>query len=61
MGVLLDFVVVFFEYVFFFGLLDNIAVSIPLEMKPIPDAQVDPECPTRYRLTPLLGQRSTSQ
>ena len=61
MRIFLDFVVVFFEYVFFFGLLDNIAVSIPLEMQPIPDAQVDPECPVHYRLTPLLGQAPNPQ
>jgi len=55
MHTFLDFVVVFFEYVFFFALLDNIAMNIPLEATPIPEAQIDPECPIHYRLTPLLG------
>ena len=55
MRIFLDFVVDLFENVFFFGLLDNIAISIPLEVKTIPDPEIDPECPIHYRLTMFLG------
>jgi hypothetical protein len=58
MNLFLDFVVVFFECVFFFGLLDNIALNIPLEAKRVAEGDIDPECPILYRVTPSLGSRT---
>lgn len=47
----------FCENVFFFGLLDNIAPNfqIGFEVKLVPETEIDPECPVRYRLQPMLN------
>jgi len=47
----LGFAVDFCEHVFFFGLTDNILVTLPHEfsVEPIPRDQIDLECPVRYR------------
>jgi hypothetical protein len=52
-----QFVIEFCENVFFFGLLENIAPNfqIRFQVEQIADDKVDPECPIRYRLTPLLA------
>ncbi len=55
MHTFLDFVVVFFESVFLSGLLDNIAINIPIEAKSVEESAIDPECPVHYRVMPVLG------
>lgn len=57
MRAFLEFLIVFCEDVFFFGLKDNIAPDFPLgfEVVPVQDRDIDPECPVRYRVRPLLG------
>jgi hypothetical protein len=55
MHTFLDFVIAFFECVFFFGLLNDIVLNIPLEARPVAESDIDPECPVRYRLTPIFG------
>lgn len=57
MGDSLEILVELCEHVFFFGLLDNIAPNfrIGFEVEPVPDTEIDPECPIRYRLKPKLS------
>jgi len=52
----IQFLIEFCENVFFFGLLDNIApnFSIGFQVEQLADDKVDPECPIRFRLKPLL-------
>ena len=54
----LDFLVCFGEAVFFYGLMDNIAVNLPFGVVRVPDSKVDPECPIYYHLEPIFGQPS---
>jgi hypothetical protein len=57
MSQFLESLIVFCEHVFFFGLLDNIApdFQIGFEVKLLPENKIDPECPIRYRLQPIMN------
>ncbi len=52
----IQFLIEFCESVFFFGLLDNIApnFSLGFQVEQLADDRIDPECPVRFRLQPLL-------
>jgi hypothetical protein len=54
----IQFIIEFCEHVFFFGLIDNIAPNFPIkfQVEPLPDAEIDVECPIRFRLKPLFMQ-----
>jgi hypothetical protein len=52
----IQFLIEFCENVFFVGLLDNIApnFSLGFQVEQLADDKIDPECPVRFRLQPLL-------
>lgn len=52
----IQFIVEFYESVFFFGLMKNIAPNFPIgfQVEQLSEAEIDAECPIHYRLKPQL-------
>lgn len=56
MEVFIQLIIELCEHVFYFGLLENIApnFNIRFQVEQLPDAEIDPECPIKLRLKPIL-------